>query len=382
MKKSLIALAVAGAFVAPAAMADTANVTIYGNANVSFDVVRSGDATHPTLAGTSTNQVTSNQSLIGLKGAEDLGGGTSAIFQVESWVNLDGNSTGTPSAAGNGLLASGDNNFAGLKGDSWGTLLLGQHASPYNMATRNMDLFGGTIADNRNIMGNGALGFGFDSAPNNVVAYVTPAMSGFTAAVAYVAGAELAVTTPQTKGSAWSLAGMYGAGPINASVAYQTVTFGDAPGTLTGPVNDKAKAWKVGGGYSVDQAAVNLVYERLTYDQATPSQSADETNWYLSGKYNVTASDTIKAAYTHAGTVTNPPAPVDTDAKQYSIGYDHAMSKRTTVYALYTRLNNNGSATSHAAYALFSGDGVDSNTGNTGFGSNPSAFSIGMKHAF
>jgi predicted porin len=39
MQKKIIALAVASALVAPAAFADTSNVTVYGVANVSYDLV-------------------------------------------------------------------------------------------------------------------------------------------------------------------------------------------------------------------------------------------------------------------------------------------------------------------------------------------------------
>ena len=73
MKKSLIALAVAGVFAAPAAMA--ADTTIYGQANASFDGVDNGSG------GTTTNKVSSNASRLGVKGSEDIGGGNSAIWQ-------------------------------------------------------------------------------------------------------------------------------------------------------------------------------------------------------------------------------------------------------------------------------------------------------------
>ena len=85
MKKSLIALAVAGVVAAPVAMAE---VTIYGQANVSYDVVDNGTSTAG-AAGTSTNKVSSNASRIGFKGTEDLGNGTSAIWQIESGANID-----------------------------------------------------------------------------------------------------------------------------------------------------------------------------------------------------------------------------------------------------------------------------------------------------
>jgi len=383
MKKSLIALAVAGAFVAPAAMADTGNVTIYGSADMAVQLVKSGDATAPAASGTSTTQISGVGSALGFKGKEDLGGGTSAMFQIETGIALDG--------TGGQTWATNDS-FVGLTGDSWGTVLLGQHDSPYKMAFRSMDLFDTTLGDNRNIMGGG-----LDQRLGHVLAYVTPAMSGFTAAVAYVPSLQPIVTSAAIKGNGWSLAGMYGAGPINAAIAYQEVKLGDAgfggyvlgsaPGStfftnaLTGVANDKAKAWKIGGGYTMDMFQVNLEYEKLTATRAVGTEF-NQSNYYLSGKYNVSASDAIKVAYTHAGNPSGTPAVVNGDAKQYSFGYDHSMSKRTTVYALYTKLTNNGSAASNANYALFTGDGVTTNTTTTGFGSNPSAFELGIKHNF
>ena len=110
MKKSLIALAVASAFVAPVAMAD---VTVYGQANASFGSVNDGT--------NSVNKVSSDASRLGFKGSEDLGNGTSAIFQIESAIALDG---GTSTLAGR-------NTFAGLSNANMGTVMAGLIDSPY-----------------------------------------------------------------------------------------------------------------------------------------------------------------------------------------------------------------------------------------------------------
>jgi predicted porin len=75
MKKSLIALAVAGAFAAPAAFAASANVDVYGIMNVAL---QDTDASGTDL------QVTDNFSRVGLKGSEDLGGGLKGVWQIES----------------------------------------------------------------------------------------------------------------------------------------------------------------------------------------------------------------------------------------------------------------------------------------------------------
>lgn len=392
MKKSLIALAVIGAFSAQAAMAD--ETTIYGAANMSVDSVNNG----ATVNGGRGNAVSSNASRIGFKGAEDLGDGLKAVWQIEEAINFaSSNGTAATSAAANNTTTATANNmtsrdtYAGLSSSSWGTLIAGIHDTPYKMATRGMDLFADTIADNRSIMGTTGVANGValgDLRLNNVVAYISPAFSGVTLAVATVTGAEI----PQaggTKGSAFSGAALYGAGPINASLAYQSVTVGSgatavaSTGTLspfglgvaTLVPNDKATMWKIGGGYAADAYGINAVYEKNS--SSGPFLNAlNRASWYLSGKYSITGNDTIKAAYTSAGTVNGV---AGTDAKQYSFGYDHSLSKRTSIYALYTKLKNGV----NGIYSLGNTD-ANSSTGssNGGVGAAPSAFSVGMKHMF
>ncbi len=87
MKKKLVAVAVAGVLGAPlAAHAQTANVTLYGRLNVDFEVVngRQADGSNPHVT-----RLSSNSSRFGVRGTESLGGGLSAIFQIESSINGD-----------------------------------------------------------------------------------------------------------------------------------------------------------------------------------------------------------------------------------------------------------------------------------------------------
>ena len=391
MKKSLIALAVAGVFVAPAAMAD---VTIYGQANASFDRVSEGNATG-SVNGTTNSQVSSNASRIGFKGSEDLGGGTSAIWQIESGVNLDN----SLNAGATSSFANRDS-FVGLSSESMGTVLLGTHDTPYKMASRGLDLFADTIADNRSLMGGGSFntaaaiaaatlttaiaaggvgaGASFDGRQGNVLAYVSPSMSGFTAAIGYVPLSETASGSGALKSSAWSLAGLYGAGPITANLAYETHDID----SLVGVSGVKESAYKLGLGYAMDAFAVNFVYEHTKDNIGKAFALADENTfghnaYYLGGKFNVSASDAVKLAYARAGDRHMNGAGSNTSANQVSLGYDHAMSKRTTVYALYTRLSNS----SASGYALMNG-GTTGGMSSIGLDADPSAWSIGIKHSF
>ncbi|WP_035382533.1 porin [Ferriphaselus sp. R-1] len=409
MKKSLIALAVAGAFVAPVAMADS-NVVVYGVANVSVDVTNTGSNTAGT-PGFSSNKVSSNTSRLGLKGNEDLGNGLTAVWQVESLISIDGGSNGAAAAPTNGLATR--NTFAGLNG-GFGTVLLGRHDTPYKMATRSYDLFGDTIADNRAVMGGGlntvtaavpapnrapagtlptGAAASFDGRQTDVLAYVSPNLGGFTGIVAYVAGAEGQTLATQTKGSAWSLAGMYGNGPFSMNLAYEVHDLGTAPGTLGGGAAGfslKESAWKLGAGYKADMFEVNAVYEK-TKDNfggvlavlGVAPVNADlfgHHAYYLSGRVNVTANDAIKLAYGKAGNlaVVGIGGMSNTGAAQASVGYDHSFTKRTTLYALYTQLSNQANAT----YALGNAGIGNGNVFLNGAGSKPSAFSLGVKHSF
>src|SRR5471032_2235494 len=135
MNKKLVVLAVAGAFASPLAVqAQTANVTLYGRANVDLEFIKGATCQTGSLAGGGlgggtvlrgcsglgtaapgdviTNptvvRASSNSSRFGMRGTESLGGGLNAIFQLESNVNWD---SGNASSSG---IASRET-FAGLQ---------------------------------------------------------------------------------------------------------------------------------------------------------------------------------------------------------------------------------------------------------------------------
>src|SRR4051812_28117453 len=86
MKKSLLALAVLGAF-AGAASAQS-SVTIYGIVDTSIAHIDNGnDSVNALRSGNN------NSSRIGFKGAEDLGNGLKATFVLENGINTDDGSS-------------------------------------------------------------------------------------------------------------------------------------------------------------------------------------------------------------------------------------------------------------------------------------------------
>jgi predicted porin len=81
----------------------------------------------------------------------------------------------------------------------------------------------------------------------------------------------------------------------------------------------------------------------------------------------------IKLAYGRADQIG---AVANTGANQFSMGYDHGLSKRTKLYAIYSRISNK----SGSDYG-FSQSTAAAGTIN-GIGSSPSVVSLGIQHSF
>jgi predicted porin len=361
MNKKLIALAVAAALAPAAALADSGNVTIYGQANASYDNISTDTDSQDTLS-----RISSNSSRLGFKGTEDLGNGLSAVWQMESSIMLD-------TGAGN---LGGRNSFVGLSSKTMGTAILGRHDTPYKLGTGSLDVFADTMGDYNSIIGslNGTIAF--DSRLGNVAAYISPTWSGFHFALATVAANETG-NLGVANGKAYSATGVYANGPLFASLSWEKAkdTAG-ADATATGVAavgtGNSASSVKLGLGYTIDALKLGFVYENSNTDGTLVGNGMDRTAYLLNAAYKM-GNNTLKAAFAKAS---DGDSTADTSAKQITLGVEHAMSKRTAVYALYTKMDN--------------ADGATYNIGGNGAGGaytpaagkDPRAISLGMKHSF
>jgi len=382
MQKKIIALAIAAVMAAPAvAMAEA---TVYGQANMAIEITDNGSDTTSTSVGNaadSRTQISSNVSRIGVKGSsEDLGGGMTAIWQMEGQVNLD-DGTGV-SGAGTSLFNR--NTFAGLTG-GFGTVVLGRHDTPYKMSTRKLDMFADTIADNRSIMGNG-----HDARLSNVLAYLSPDISGFNAAVALVLGTDNTFGgAATTETSATSLSLQYGMDAWSVILANQTI---DSTDSVVPGNKYNSSATKLGGTFAMDMFSVGLVYEMLA-DKDGAGTKVEKNDIYIGGKVKVGDAGAVKLGYTMAsewkvGGVTGK----NSEGSQVSLGYDHALGKNTTVYALYSSVSNgtvNGTSCGGGCVVPSYGLNGGGSTGDTAPGplvaggvGNPNAVAFGIKHSF
>lgn len=357
MKKSLIALAVAGAVAAPAAFAATSNVDIYGIFGASVDIFDRDNTQEDEF------RVSSTASRIGFKGAEDLGGGLSAIWQVETGLDIDtsGGSWGSR------------NTFVGLSSKSLGTVRIGNYDTAYKMSSGRYDVFIDTMADYNTIMGsvnsNNAL---FDRRENNSISYESPEMSGLKLMGTYGQRNENGSTTLDPE--LWSLAAVYANGPLSVIAAYESQDDGTVAFSTTSDVAD-ATAWKLGAGYAFGNTRVAAIFERVKVDDFFGSD-LERDAWYLSATHQM-GNITLKGAYANAGeTEVSGFGDINDGADFWAIGVDYALSKRTTVYALYSSLDTDD----NGSYRI----GGNGTTGafQSAFGGDPNGLSIGMKHSF
>jgi len=367
MKKSLIALAVAGVVSAPA-FAATGNVDVYGAVRMSVDM-NSDDR-----ADRDNTTITDRASRFGLKGSEDLGGGLKAIWQIEQGLNatngpLD-NTDNRAVTAITGITASGvtgtavinrdtafggaglRNTFVGLSG-GFGTVIIGRHDTPYKLAG-SADLFGDTAADAQGNFGNNIIGRnGFDKRISGTIAYVSPDFSGFSFAAAIVPGEQTGAAN-QSDGisDAYSLMGAYKNGPMALTVAYE-----QHEGTMTGSTRD-LDAWKINGSYTMGDLKFGATYEKsddVLNDSGAVGEEADVA-WLVSAAYTM-GPMTFKAQYgdyNQKETVVIGTGDMDV----WTVGLDYNLSKRTNAYVLFTDRDNQA---------------VNRDT---------SVFSIGMNHSF
>lgn len=367
MNKKLIALAVAAAIAPAAALADSGNVTIYGRAHVSLDHNNYGTATE------SNNRVSSNSSRLGFKGSEDLGNGLSAIWQMEADINMD--SRADAAAATTGGFAS-RNTFLGLSSKTMGTVLFGKHDTPYKLATGSLDNMSETVGDYNGIIGSASAAPGvFDARLGNVSAYISPTWSGFHFAAAIVAANETsnqAAADPK----AYSLMGMYANGPLMVSLAREKASDTDGVANTQTALpavgaGNNASATKLGLGYTIDALKLGLIWEKISTSTAI-APGLERSAWAVPVSYKM-GNNTINFTYAKAG---NSTTVADDGAKMMAIGVDHNFSKRTSVYAVYAKMDNGATG----SYDLgVSGHGQ---TLAAAAGNDLSSLSVGMKHDF
>nr|WP_198982392.1 porin [Herbaspirillum sp. ASV7] len=404
MKKSLLALAVLGAF-AGAAQAQS-SVTIYGI--VDTGVVYTSKAVNTGTGNTgskfSLNSGIIQGSRIGFKGVEDLGGGLSAVFNLEAgFTNDTGGLQGSDAVTGSNLFRR--KSVVGLSG-GFGTVLVGRQtdfADTISAYTSVAD-FGGVT---------GAVGHNLNrlegTRTNNSISYTTANLSGFTGNLIYGFGEQAGQTS---NGQAFGGGLKYDNGPLGLGLNYYqskqgqtpsdtSLIQGVAPGanatattianyqaaTQANAANAGSSAYKglnVVGSYQFGPARVYANYSRVKQDLNTGSPTAVASKTLAAANkadiYEIGTAYSLSPSLKLLGAVTHTRADFNSSSKgkltQISLGTDYWLSKRTDLYAFVANIR----ATDMANTGVF-GDATGSATiGNAS--DSQTAVAVGIRHKF
>lgn len=381
MKFTKVALATALAIAATAAQAQTANVTLYGYINTSIESNR-GTSTVRNAAGAwvpganlTINRMTSHSSQFGFRGSESLGGGLSAVFDLQNGFGSDDGNL-------NGGVMFGRRAQVGLEG-GFGAVKLGYDLTPYDdvlglshqnigstgLQNRNAGLASGPgFAGNQLFTNYGrggtagcATDSNFDARSANAIAYNTPTMGGFRLRTMY----SLIEETGSGGCKLWDTGAVYANGPITAGLAYSMhknfrglggATVGAGALANTAGSHDQ-NAWRGYARYNFGVARVDAAYEVMSFKVASGSLKAKY--WEFGAQVPVGAANFgVQYSQRDNGTAWAYVAPVGysitaattiaTIRSNWSVGggkhlaavADYSFSKRTQAYAYFSNLKN------------------------------------------
>jgi predicted porin len=378
-----VAVIAAGFLGAPlAALAQNTNVVLYGRLNVDLEFVngRQPDGSNPTVS-----RLSSNSSRFGLRGTEALGGGLSAIFQIESSINADTN----------GGNLGGRDTFVGFQGQ-WGTFKMGSFFTPMDAVHTifgNAPTFLTSILETNALWAQGSFAKadgGFDSRLGNSLRYDSPSFNGLTFSAQLALRDGSGATGANTGDHASELRHaytdggntIYNNGAIHVGLAFEKNEKVRGPGlddtdiTLT-------------GGYDFGIIRPALVYEYIKYD--TPTGDLKRNFWGVSATMEM-GPGTWYAFYGRADDGRGSAADgervggltrgSDTASSQWELSYTYPFSKRTKVYAGYVKLDNDQRAAYNFANNPYTVNTSCQVTCTQGSNGKPGGFVLGMIHLF
>ena len=299
MKKSLIALAVAGALTAP--MIAQADATLYGSMRLELNDWDSADSI----------DLNDNSSRVGIKGDVDLGlEDTKGIFQWEFNISTADDDAYGSQAIGERIAVVGATG-------SWGTALFGRQYHPhFLMMNLNTYTFNDASIAEAFFLGNTG-----HKRTEDTLAYVSPTMNGVTLAAGIVVDNDSTAQDNENV-DGHNIAAKYAGNGLTAAIS-----FGDLKGN--GNVGTDREVWGLSAKYAINDAATIMArYEEA--EQATAV--TDQEVYYLGGTYKID-NTTIKLAYADLETQRGTAAEVDGDYWALEVNQKMGKGQAYVAYA-------------------------------------------------
>lgn len=341
MKKSLVALAVLAGFAGTAAA--QSSVTLFGVIDLA--------ARYTKANGQNTKQLTndgSSSSRIGVRGVEDLGGGLKAGFWLEGALSAD---TGTADAS----RFWGRRASVSLMGE-FGEVRLGRGKTSTRLVVDDFDVYSTTgLGDITRVYS--LLGSNIDNInrSDNLVQYFLPSTGLGGVYGSFDVGAGEGTDGKKFFGGRLG----YKEGALHIAGGYQS----------TDSLGSKYKLASLGASYDFGVVKVNGLVSQAKF------LNRKQTILTVGGVVPVTANGFVTAQFSKASTngaadSANTTGPGD--AKFYTIGYQHNLSKRTALYSTASLIDNSGRANFK----------VQSNAVNAARGGKSGGLDVGIKHSF
>lgn len=358
MQKKLIAVAVAGALAAPLALAQT-NVTISGRVAAGYESYKQSDTSSLGLSTKNESRVSDQSSRIIFNVNEDLGGGLKAWAQMDMRYSNDLGGIGMTGNTGLGLMSN-----------TWGKFTLGRWDVHYGELD---GALGAARAGSlQTLIGNGLMSqvtgitIANGTRTPNIMMWDSPNWNGVTARLAYstsfaaTEGTGLVATAVGGNpggGDAWTGAVRYNNGPWTAGLSHWDAETENQ--TNGAPYADQrsTRAWvgytfpmglKLGFGW--DNSKLDFGLHGVAGSHTTAKRSA----WMVPVSYAF-GPHKVYLTYARAGKLSGsavaPGTGGDFKATAWNVGYDYALSKRTSAGVYYTKYRNNDLA-SYNMFAL------------------------------
>lgn len=347
MKRTVLAAAIA----LPLAAAAQSSVTLYGRLNISAESLHFSST--PTRSASRLNVLTSDASLWGMRGVEDLGGGLRAYFKLESDFQVD-----------SGALTSNTQVFSresyvGLGSGTWGSLQLGSQWAPGLWQSLRADPFQRFGPGGQPYLLQGARGYTLRY--DNAIQYLTPTFAGLSGRAYYAAGEG------QPTGRATAASVDYDHGPVYAGAFYENTLASAASVGLPGTGGKTSRTASFAGSYDFGVVRLSGQY------QTNKTEGVPDAKAYLVGVTVPIGAGQIRTSYLHRS------AP-NADASLMGAGYWYYLSKRTQLFVNVARLANDGTAAFRMGPAI--AEQAALGPAGPGAGQDTTGFQVGVMHFF
>lgn len=332
------------------------SVTLYGVADTAVAYTHAGQSTIKQISGMGST------SRIGITGSEDLGGGLTVEFRMESGMQLDTGAAGGTTAQSEQSLFNRESNIA-IGSSQFGKIKLGRQypaqipvpVDPFQ-AVSGFSPFASIVASNQDLGKGATIG---DSRISNAISYFTPEYKGFSGQALY-APRELN-TAGYPRAADYGVEAHYESGPLLYLGGQWNVINTDPTSSIPSVKN----IWSgVAAQYQIGSSVISYLYNNVA-----PSAAASRVaqSHQLGWLYTPNARDTYKLALIYRNVAG------DHTLNSFTIGagYDYNLSKSSSLYTRIGYVANHAKSVSSLSGTVLARAGED-----------VSVIAVGMRQRF